>query len=83
MVLAMIGDANMGHLSNLRAADVPVQVCANCDATKIVCATLTDRLVYLRCEACGEAWSIYERRQKKRAARGSRFVEKRPPDPSH
>jgi hypothetical protein len=71
----------MGAPSNLRPGDVPVQICPNCDSTDIVCATLTDRYIYLRCEACGEVWSIPERRQKDRP-RGGRFVDKKPPTPS-
>ena len=80
--LAMMPTQNMGHLSYLRASDVSVQICANCDARRIVCATVTDRFAYLRCEACGDAWSIYERRQKQRAADGGQFVATRPPEPS-
>jgi hypothetical protein len=59
----MLRQAVMRAPSNLRPGDVPVQVCPNCDSTQIVCATLTDRFIYLRCEACGEVWSIPERRQ--------------------
>jgi uncharacterized Zn finger protein len=67
--------------SNTRAGGVAPELCPNCDSTQVTCATLTERFVYLRCEACGEVWSIPERREKDRAG-GARLVSTEPSDPS-
>lgn len=43
------------------------QNCPKCPAHSVKAATLTERFVYLRCGACGEVWSIPERRRTPRA----------------
>lgn len=39
------------------------QSCASCGEVRVRAVTMTTRFVYIRCEQCGEVWSIPERRQ--------------------
>ncbi len=50
----------------------PDGACPKCTATSIKAATLTDRFVYLRCQTCGEVWSMPERRHARRQIIGAR-----------
>jgi len=60
--------------TNRRSDGGPNQQCPNCDVTEVSFATLTERFVYLRCDRCGEVWSIPERRLVRRAPAGGRYV---------
>ena len=38
------------------------QACASCRGLTVRAVTTTSRFVYIRCDDCGEVWSIPERR---------------------
>ena len=38
------------------------QLCAGCGGENVRAVTMTGRFVYIRCDGCGEVWSIPERR---------------------
>lgn len=57
------------YMDNSRSTGKPegAQHCPKCPADSVKAATLTARFVYLRCGACGEVWSIPERRRTPRS----------------
>jgi hypothetical protein len=49
------------------------QSCATCVASRVQAVMMTIQVVYLRCEECGEVWSIVQRRRRPRSNDPRRF----------
>jgi uncharacterized Zn finger protein len=68
------------HLQSV--SDAPVedrQSCRRCGGLRIQAVMMTTMVVYLRCEDCGEIWSIPQRREQHRTGQTCRILSSSPP----
>lgn len=49
------------------------QSCAGCGQAEVKAVTVTSMVVYIRCQLCGEVWTVPERRKRSRTGDPSRI----------